>query len=199
MPLLDVVQVYNPEKFAKVAALFGQHLKELRVKDSLADGSGQGGGEEKYNWETFTPRLIPLWALEMDDDGLGPWSRYVATPAPSIAAGSNKEVDGVSNSMLLLLQLCSDVIDAEPRKLLQCVSHVEWTIIRTHKIDNVSPVLSSPPADESPPPADESPPPADESPPPADESPPPADESPPPADESPPPADESPPPADESD
>lgn len=130
-------RVYNPEHFAKVSAIFGQHLKNLRAKDS-ANLSGLGGGNKGYSWDTVTPRLIPLCALEKDGDSCSPWSRYLATPGPGVAAPSSKEVHLVSNSMLLLLHLCSDVVDVEVRKLLQWVSHVEWTIIRTHKVPGVS-------------------------------------------------------------
>lgn len=132
--------MYNPQHFAKVSAVFGQHLKNLKAKESSANQSHQG---ERYSWDAFTPRLIPLCALGNDSEGCGPWSRYLATPGPVVAAGPSKEVDSVSNSMLLLLQLCSDVVDVEVKRLLRWVSHVEWTIIRTHGVPGVPQFVSS--------------------------------------------------------
>lgn len=131
----DVDRVYDPEHFAKVSTVFGQHLKNLRANvECSANQCSQGKGKERYSWDNFTPRLIPLCELQKDEDSCGPWSRYFATPGPVDAARPSSEVDCVSNSMLLLLQLCSDVMDVEVRRLLWWVRHVEWTIIRTHGI-----------------------------------------------------------------
>ena len=127
-----------------MSAIFGEHLKNLRAKESASQNQSSEEGKERYTWDTFVPRLIPLCALKKDDDICSPWSRYLATPGPAASMPGTKAVDRVSNSMLLLLQLCSDVVDVDVSKLLQWVSHVEWTIIRTHAVAGVSADTPSP-------------------------------------------------------
>jgi len=74
------------------------------------------------------PRRISLKFLE-SEDGSGPWSRYLATPDSEKSKPRGKEFKFLSDSMVQLLQLCSDVIGVKPRKLLLRVKYVEWTII----------------------------------------------------------------------
>ena len=135
---LGVDRVYNPQRFAKVAAIFGQHVRNLRTKASVG---GKVARKEMYSWDTFTPQRIPLDALE-EGDVSEPWSRYLATPDTMDSKTAGKEFQLVSDSMVLLLQLCSDVVDVRARNLLCRVRQVEWSIISRAEVP-VAPKLST--------------------------------------------------------
>ncbi len=137
--------LYNPQRFAKVSAVFGQHLRNLRSSAGTGERTEdeeEEQEEEMYSWDSFVPRRVPLDALESGDDGSGPWSRYLATPETEHSRTPGKEFNYLSDSMVLLLQLCSDVVDVEATKLLLRVKYVEWTIIFASGVP-VAPSVSS--------------------------------------------------------
>ena len=121
-------QYFNPHRFPKVAAIFSQHLKKTLKGRKEPEENMMSKEEDVYNWDSFVPRRISLKALELED-GTGPWSRYLATPDSQEARARGKEFKFLSDSMVQLLQLCSDLISVKPHKLLLRVKHVEWTII----------------------------------------------------------------------
>lgn len=135
--VLSLDYVYNPLRFAKVSSVFGKHLRNLRCSAGTGEkaeeeGEEQEEEEEMYDWDSFVPRRVHLDILEGDDDddgSGGPWSRYLATPETQYSRTPGKEFSYLSDSMVLLLQLCSDVVDVEATKLLLRVKYVEWTII----------------------------------------------------------------------
>lgn len=85
--------------------------------------------ETMYSWDNFSPRLIPLSAL-LDQGENSPWKRYTATPTTS--DDPREDFRGLSNSMVLLLELCSDVVDCTALALMHALRDVEWKVIRDH-------------------------------------------------------------------
>lgn len=83
-----------------------------------------------YSWDSFVPRQIPLSALLGDSDH-APWRKYVATPTTS--KDPREDLKRLPGSMVLLLELCCDVVDTSTLDLMQQVRSVEWHIIKQFK------------------------------------------------------------------
>ena len=119
---------FYPEYYKQVSEVFQQHLQNLREREkSEADTGHRKEGVELYSWDNFVPRRIPLSALLHDPDH-APWRKYLATPMTS----DDPLVDFkcLPNSVVLLLELCSDVVDTPPLTLMQQVRNVEWQVIQ---------------------------------------------------------------------
>lgn len=124
----DIVSVveghkFYPEYYARVSEVFRKHLSSLQENHVEDDDKKEG----LYSWDNFTPRLIPLSSLLKDPDH-APWKQYIATP--SMGCGLKQDFDRLPKSMVLLLELCSDVLDTTALVLMQHVRNVEWEIIR---------------------------------------------------------------------
>ena len=119
---------FNPEYYAKVSGVFKQHLLNLKEREPDTESKSLKTAEV-YSWDDFVPRLIPLTAL-LEDSDHAPWRQYFATPAVADKNHPEQDIELLSNSMVLLLQLCSDVVDTSIVDLMQWVRHVEWEIIK---------------------------------------------------------------------
>ncbi len=115
-----------------MSEVFREHRTNLeRRLERSGEGSGTAAAatERMYSWDNFSPRLLPLSALlEGTDDP--PWRHYTATPTTS--DDPREDFRGLSNSMVLLLELCSDVVDSTALALMQALRAVEWKIIQDH-------------------------------------------------------------------
>ncbi len=122
---------YNPDYFSKVSGIFTEYRRNLKKKESKVNAESSTSSEaahELYTWDTFVPRVIPLSSLTMDTTDT-PWSRYYATPATMDRTKPLLDMDHVPNSVVLLLQLCADVVETSSLSLLQEVRLVEWQVI----------------------------------------------------------------------
>lgn len=110
-----------------MSEVFRQHHTNLERKHK--ETSPAESSEKLYSWDNFTPRLIPLSAL-LGKKGESPWKQYTATPNTS--DDPREDFCGLSNSMVLLLELCSDVVDTTALALMKALRVVEWKIIQDH-------------------------------------------------------------------
>ena len=126
---------FYPEYYARVSDVFRKHLSSLQgtreaQEQEAKEEETEEEEEEKerlYSWDNFTPRLIPLSVL-LEDPDHAPWKQYIATPFT--ACDLKQDFDGLPKSMVLLLELCSDLLDTTALVLMQHVRNVEWEIIR---------------------------------------------------------------------
>lgn len=129
--MLAIGFVYKPDHYAKIADVYRQHLANLREKRkeaaATAEQSASSPGHQPYSWADFTPRMIPISSLLEGPAEQAPWARYLAT---NVKDSSQKDM---SDSMVLLLEMCSNVVDTSVANLLQMLRGVEQYIMKRHR------------------------------------------------------------------
>jgi hypothetical protein len=103
--------------FGKVHRSYQQHQEKM-----AADEESE---EDLYNWDDFKPRLIRCSAL-LEGPDRAPWKQYA--PILTTNRDLRAEFEALPRSMVLLLEMCSDVVDTTALALMQCVRNVEWYI-----------------------------------------------------------------------
>ena len=118
-------QRFHPEYYSTVSEVFKKHLSNLRKK---AAESASKAREELYTWDDFTPRLIHIDVLRKQGDR-APGKHYV--PILTTSKDPQLDLQCLPASMLLLLELCSDVVGTTTLVLMRYLRSVEWHIIQS--------------------------------------------------------------------